>query len=104
MYPTDVLTIRNTLSVTFEEEFNRILKFGATVYAINECQRHLFKTGDDNSGQWSVVSLRRAVVEGDVMTGSVMAGQIAGMIKKEQTCQEIIEEMMAQAEKLLGRN
>ena len=34
---TDVLTIRNTLSVTFEEEFNRILKFGATVYAINEC-------------------------------------------------------------------
>lgn len=46
---TDVLTIRNTLSVTFEEEFNRILKFGATVYAINECQRHLFKTGDNNT-------------------------------------------------------
>ncbi|MBQ7448746.1 MAG: putative porin [Paludibacteraceae bacterium] len=34
-----VLTIRNTLSVTFEEEFNKWLHFGATVYATNECQR-----------------------------------------------------------------
>ncbi len=42
---TDVLTIRNTLSVTFEEEFNRILKFGATVYAVNECQRFLNTDG-----------------------------------------------------------
>lgn len=32
-----------------------------------------------------------------------MAGQIAGMVSKEQTCQEMIEEMMEQAEKLLGR-
>ncbi len=34
-----VLNIRNTLSVTFEEEFNKWLKFGATVYAENEVQR-----------------------------------------------------------------
>lgn len=45
---TDVLTIRNTLSVTFEEEFNKILKFGATVYAFNECQRHLFAVGQSD--------------------------------------------------------
>lgn len=43
---TDVLSIRNTLSVTFEEEFNRILKFGATVYVMNECQRYLFRSAD----------------------------------------------------------
>ena len=35
------LSIKNTLSVTFEEEFNTWLKFGATVYAMNETQRHL---------------------------------------------------------------
>ena len=46
-------------------------------------------------------SLRKAVMEGDVVYGSVMAGQIAGMIKKEQSCKEIIEEIMAQAESLL---
>ncbi|MDO5426022.1 MAG: enoyl-[acyl-carrier-protein] reductase FabK [Eubacteriales bacterium] len=47
-------------------------------------------------------ALRRAVVEGDVTNGSVMAGQIAGLVKKEQTCREILEEVMAEAEALLG--
>lgn len=49
-------------------------------------------------------SLRKAVMEGDVVNGTVMAGQIAGLISKEQTCKEMIEEMMSQAETLLGRN
>ena len=48
-------------------------------------------------------TLRKAVQEGDVANGTVMAGQIAGMITKEQTCKEMIDEMMAQAEALLGR-
>ena len=38
-------------------------------------------------------ALRKAVVDGDVTHGTVMAGQIAGMINKEQTCKEIIDEM-----------
>ena len=46
-------------------------------------------------------ALRNAVVEGDVAHGTVMAGQIAGMIDKEQSCKEIIDEMMAQAEAVL---
>lgn len=47
-------------------------------------------------------SLRKAVIEGDVVNGSLMAGQIAGMVKKEQTCKEMIEEMMKEAETLMG--
>ena len=47
-------------------------------------------------------TLRKAVQEGDVVNGTVMAGQIAGMIDKEQTCKEMIEEMMAQASQLMG--
>ena len=46
-------------------------------------------------------SLRRAAVEGDVKTGSVLAGQISGMITKEQTCEEIINEIMQDAENIL---
>ena len=46
-------------------------------------------------------SLRKAVVEGDVVNGSLMAGQIAGLIKEEKTCEEIIKEIMTQAESLL---
>ena len=48
-------------------------------------------------------SLRKAVVDGDVVNGTLMAGQIAGLVKKEQTCREMIEEMMEQAEALLKR-
>ncbi len=51
----------------------------------------------------TVGSLRKAVQEGDTTGGSMMSGQIAGMVKKEQTCAEMIGEIMAQAEKLLGK-
>ena len=47
-------------------------------------------------------SLRKAVVEGDVVNGSLMAGQIAGLVKKQQTCKEMIEEIMEEAEALLS--
>ncbi len=47
--------------------------------------------------------LRKAVMEGDVVNGSVMAGQIAGLIKKEQPCKEIITEIMQEAKNLLGK-
>lgn len=47
-------------------------------------------------------SLRKAVMDGDVTNGTVMAGQIAGMVSKEQTCKEMIEEIMAEAKQLLG--
>ncbi len=40
-------------------------------------------------------ALKNAAVLGDVEFGSVMAGQIAGLVNKEQTCVEIIEEIMS---------
>ena len=49
-------------------------------------------------------SLRKAVVDGDVVNGSVMAGQCAGLVKKEQTCEEIITELMSETEALLHFN
>jgi len=41
-------------------------------------------------------TLRKAVMEGDVTDGTVMAGQIAGLIKQEQTCGEIIQEIVSE--------
>lgn len=52
--------------------------------------------------QLTLGSLRKAVIEGDVVNGTVMAGQIAGLVRKEQSCSDIIQEMMEQAEALLG--
>lgn len=48
--------------------------------------------------QLTLGALRKAVVEGDVKMGTVMAGQIAGLIQKEQTCAEILSELMAEAD------
>ncbi len=41
-------------------------------------------------------ALRKAVVEGDKNEGSFMAGQIAGLVSKEQSCEEIIQELMSE--------
>ena len=51
-----------------------------------------------------VGALAKAVVEGDMDYGSVMAGQIAAIVRKEQSCKEIITEMFAEAEQLLSKN
>lgn len=48
-------------------------------------------------------ALRRAVIEGDVDNGSLMAGQSVGMVTKEEPAAAIIAELMAQAEAALAR-
>jgi enoyl-[acyl-carrier protein] reductase II len=48
-------------------------------------------------------ALRRAVVEGDVENGSLMAGQSVGLVKSEQPVAEILAELIAQAETALMR-
>lgn len=47
--------------------------------------------------------LRKAVVEGDVVSGSVMSGQIAGLVKEELSCKELIQKLMRETEALLGK-
>ena len=47
-------------------------------------------------------SLRKAVMDGDILNGTVMAGQIAGLVSKRQSCKEILQEIMTEAEKLLA--
>lgn len=51
--------------------------------------------------QLTIGGLRRAVVDGDVKTGSVMAGQIAALVKEELTCAEIIQKLVTGGECLL---
>jgi enoyl-[acyl-carrier protein] reductase II len=47
-------------------------------------------------------ALRRAVVDGDVETGSLMAGQSVGMVTREQPMAEILEELVGQATSALA--
>ena len=45
-------------------------------------------------------ALKKAVVDGDIENGSLMAGQISGMVKKVQSVKEIIEEMFNEYEEV----
>ena len=55
----------------------------------------------DELEQLTLGALRKAVVDGDVKMGSVMAGQISGLVKEQRTCKQIIEDIMTEGEKLL---
>ena len=56
---------------------------------------------DEEIMQFGTGALRKAVKEGDWENGSFLCGQIAGLVKKEQTCQEILEEIVAETEAIL---
>ena len=47
--------------------------------------------------------LRKAVVDGDVKMGSLMAGQSAGLVTEELTCKELLEKVVSEAKELLGK-
>ncbi len=70
-----VRCLRNQLT----REFSKLEQLGAPVEKLEEL---------------GAGGLRRAALEGDVLGGTVMAGQIAGLIKKEQTAEEMIQELM----------
>ena len=68
----------------------------------NQMSREYLRLEKEGAGleeleQLTLGSLRRAVMDGDTVTGTLMAGQIAGLVKKEQSCKEIIEEIMQEA-------
>ena len=52
--------------------------------------------------KFTLGSLRRAVFEGDVKTGSLMAGQVVGQIKEIRSLKEIFESMCGECEQVIG--
>lgn len=57
--------------------------------------------GFEELEQLTLGGLRKAVVDGDVRTGSVMAGQIAGMVKERMSCKELIGKLVKETEALM---
>ena len=58
--------------------------------------------GFEELEQLTLGGLRRAVVDGDVVNGSVMAGQIAGMVKERLTCKELIDKLVKETDGFIG--
>lgn len=65
------------------------------------CEYDRTNCDDEKLESMGTGKLRLAAREGDVKNGTVLAGQVAAMVKKEQPAKEIIEEMFTQAEETL---
>ena len=73
----------------------------------NQMTREYLKLEKENADfmeleKLTLGSLRKAVQDGDIVNGTLMAGQIAGLIRREQTCREIIEETVQQAQECIA--
>ena len=73
----------------------------------NQMTREYLKLEKENADfmeleKLTLGSLRKAVQDGDTVNGTLMAGQIAGLIHREQTCREIIEETVQQAQECIA--
>lgn len=77
-----VRVLKNKLS----REFQKLEKQGASIEELEELGKG---------------ALPKAAREGDIINGSVMAGQISGLVIKEETCKEIIEDLMNGAKKVM---
>lgn len=53
--------------------------------------------------QYWAGALRRAVIDGDIENGSIMAGQSVGMLKEEEPVADIMQQLMSQSEAALSR-
>ena len=73
--------------------------------AYNQAERDFLagKKTQEEIEELGAGALRNAVVDGDVDNGSVMAGQIAGLVSKEETCAEILEDIYYGAAKVIQR-
>ena len=65
----------------------------SSAYAAAEKDFLAGKISADSIEELGAGALRNAVVDGDVANGSVMAGQIAGLVKREETCEEILKDL-----------
>ncbi|MDD4061030.1 MAG: nitronate monooxygenase [Kiritimatiellae bacterium] len=71
--------------------------------AMNYIKREKEGATKEELEHFTLGSLRRAVFEGDVDSGSVMAGQVAGMCKQIRPCAEIIRSLFAEYEQAYDR-
>lgn len=51
--------------------------------------------------QLTLGALRKAVVDGDVVNGSVMAGQSAAMVKEKLSCKDLVRRLVNETDKLI---
>ena len=101
-YKKRVLKANDTATIVTGRRLGHPVRSIKSPFSRAYAKEEYTQISDEELEQMAVGTLRAAVVDGDDQRGCFLAGQIAGLVTKEQPAAEIIAEIIAEAEKLLG--
>ncbi len=102
-YKELVLKAGDTSTIVTGRRLGHPVRSLKTPYSRNYAKQEYTDISNEDLEQLGVGSLRKAAVDGNEKEGCYIAGQIAGMVNREQTAAEIIEEIMAETEQILAK-
>ncbi len=101
-YKAKILKAKDISTVVTGKRLGHPVRSIKTPFSREYAKAEYTSIADNDLEMMAVGALRLAAVEGDEQRGCFLAGQIAGMVNKEQTAKEIIEEIFIETEKVLG--
>ncbi len=101
-YKDLVLKAGDTATIVTGRRLGHPVRSLKTPYSRNYAKLEYTDITTEDLEALGVGSLRKAAMDGDEKEGCYIAGQIAGMVNREQTAAEILEEIMAQTEQVLA--
>ncbi len=101
-YKDKVLAAKDTSTIVTGKRLGHPVRSIKTAFSRAYAKAEYTQISNDDLENMAVGTLRAAVVDGDEKKGCFLAGQIAGMVNREQTAAEIIGEVFAEAENILN--
>ena len=101
-YKELILKATDTSTIVTGRRLGHTVRSLKTPYSRHYAQVEYTDISDEELEALGVGSLRRAAIDGDEKGGCYLAGQIAGLVRAEQTAAEIIEDVMRGAEEVLS--
>lgn len=102
VYKDKVLKANDTATIVTGKRLGHPVRSIKTVFSRNLAKAEYSQISNEELDAMAVGSLRAAVYDGDEKNGCFLAGQIAGMVNKEQKAAEIIGEIFSEAETILN--
>lgn len=102
-YKTRLLKASDTSTVVTGKRLGHPVRSLKSAFSREYAKVEYTDISDEALEKMAMGTLYAAVVEGDPKRGCFLAGQVAGMVKKEQSAAEMISEIMEMAGELLGQ-
>lgn len=102
VYKDKVLKAHDTSTIVTGKRLGHPVRSIKTAFSRAYAKAEYTDISDDDLENMAVGTLRAAVVDGDDKKGCFLAGQISGLVNKEQSASEMVKEMFDEAEIILN--